>query len=250
MPVVERVRRRARPAARRELIADRDRDLDPRRDAARRGGHARSADVLGPVARRDVARADHGREPQLPLALGQPAQPQVDRDPRDQRLVRRQVADRLGEDVGAVLLEERRGVARRDRALEPLAGLLLAVDPAGDRAIGELERVAADRAVGRQRHPVGHVQRLGVAVLEPLLQHQPRDAAARGAAQPRRHQRQRPAVRGDDLGAGGAVGVRGGGVVGVGQAVPGTGQVGQRGEHRNRSFRVAFVRPTRRTRCR
>ena len=56
---------------------------------------------------------------------------------------RRDVADLLREDVGALLLEQRRGVALRDRALEPLArlGLALSTRPAITRP-ADLERVA------------------------------------------------------------------------------------------------------------
>ena len=177
---------------------DRDGEIEPR-PAAARDRDVGASHVGGAVGRRDVARTDHGREPQLPLALGQPGQPQIDDDARGQGLTGRQVGDRLREDVGALLPEQRRGIAPGDRALERIARVLGALHAPGDRAAPQREAIASDRAVGRQRHPVDSVERLGRRVLDSLLELEPGDAALRDALERHRHQRQQPAVGRDEL---------------------------------------------------
>ena len=101
----EPVRWRARRAAIGDRVLDRELDLQANTDVL--GGHldvrrARVVDGLGATA---VARADHRGEPQLPLALGQPHQALVDRDPRRDALAAGDVAELLREDIGALLLE-------------------------------------------------------------------------------------------------------------------------------------------------
>ena len=205
----QRVRRRLDAPAARDRVAHGELEVDAGGDPLGRDLDADVARVLGRVGRREVARPDHRGETELPLARREPGEALVDRDPRDEALARREVADLLGEDVGAALLEERRGLAGDERLLEALARAGLRVDAPGDRAPADLEGVAAHGAVGGQGHAVGDAKRLVVGVLERLLEDGARDAASGADAQRRPDERQRAPVVGDELGAAQGV-VRGG----------------------------------------
>src|SRR5262249_19659883 len=153
-------------------IVDRERDL-----RAHAGAGFAADDLQRDLRRRRVARTDDGGEPHLPFAFGEPRERRVDRDARNDALVRRNVADLLREDVAAFLIEDRGGLALGDRLLELRARGVLRIDAPGDRAQSDLERVAAHRAVSRKRELVSYMQRVLVHVDEGLLEDVPRDAA-------------------------------------------------------------------------
>lgn len=133
------------------------------------GDSARSALVAG---------AYHGREAPLPLAFVEPAQRLVHDHLADDLGPGRHVADPLGEEARAVLLEERGGLALGQRALEAPASLLLAGDLADDALVAEHEGEAAHRAVAGQGEQVANLDGLVEGVLETLGQDDAGDAAA------------------------------------------------------------------------
>ena len=155
---------------------------------ARRDGHGTVRHVDGdapgvghaPLGA-EITRRHHRGEAPLPGAFLQPPQPLVDDQLGRDLGPRRDVADLLREEARAILLEQPRRVALGEGLLEPLASGREAVHLADDPALADPEGIAGHRGVRGQRHLVRHAQRVGIRILEPLLQHDAGEAA-RGIA--------------------------------------------------------------------
>src|SRR5690606_40304353 len=115
-------------------------------------------------------RRRRGGKAPLPLAILEPAQRLIDLELADDLRPRRDVADLLREEAGAVLLHEAGGAALENRLLVLLASLLAALDLADDPASLHGERIPAHRGIGGERELVGCLQRLRVVVVERLPQ--------------------------------------------------------------------------------
>jgi hypothetical protein len=74
----------------------------------------------------------------------------------------------LGEEVGALLVEQRGRLALGAGALIGVAGLLARLDDAADDALAEDELHVIHRGLLRQREDVEGLERLGIGVLEDL----------------------------------------------------------------------------------
>ena len=194
-----------------QRVADRQLEAHPSAHAALGHVDRHPLRVGHPVLGAEVARADHRREAPLPCALVDPAEALVDLDLDLDLGARRDVADLLREEAGAILLQQGGGLPLDERLLEARSGLLAPVDLADDALFADLEREAGDRAVARQGQEIGHPQRLGEGVHEALGQHHAADAAGAFRGQVRPAERHRAAVGGDQASAGG----RRGGVGGV-----------------------------------
>jgi hypothetical protein len=144
---------------------------DLRRDAVRVRHAVRR--VLGAVARAvalrragDVARRDQRRDHEPQRALVAREALHVD-DLDDRLLAREEIAHVRREDVLALLLEQRRAVALRERVVVRLERLLALLHLALEAPALALHREAGEHAVARHRERVHGLDRLrlGVAVL-------------------------------------------------------------------------------------
>ena len=126
-----------------------------------------------------------------------PGERLVDGEPRHDLFAGRDVADLLGEQARAILVDDTGGVPVDDGFLEALSGALLLVYLADDSTVAHLELVAADGSVGGERDLIGDRERLGVSIDEPLLEHDPREPRAGVGRELGSDERQLAAVGGD-----------------------------------------------------
>ncbi len=142
------------------------------------GGHR--ADAIG-GARRVEARTDHHRKHELVVAVvvGERV---VVRDVDVDLLARLDVGDRLGEDVGPLLGEERSDVALLARLDVELLGLLALADDAANVAVADRHDELAHRRVLRQREDIERLDLLAVRILVPLLHLHAGDVASDAGA--------------------------------------------------------------------
>jgi hypothetical protein len=89
-------------------------------------------------------------------------------------LTRRHIAELLPKEAAALLLEQRRALPVDQRLLVALASHLGLFDNTAGDDPGQLEAVAAHRAISRQRHQVGDLQRHAFSVAKALAEHRAR----------------------------------------------------------------------------
>jgi hypothetical protein len=130
----------------------------------------------------EVTRRGRGRETPLPHPLGKPRQRLVDGQHDRDLDPRRDVADVLGEEVCALLIEQRRRSAVDQGLFVALSRGPAAIDLAADHPLADPDLVAGNRAARRQRELVGQLERLIVGIAEDLAQLGAGEAARRFGA--------------------------------------------------------------------